>query len=314
MESSIRKIGIVGTGMVGASFAYALMQSGIADEMVLIDANAARAEGEAMDLNHGLPFVRPVKIYKGEYSDLKNCLVTVITAGAAQKPGETRLQLLEKNTGIFNQIIPEVVKNNPDGLIVIATNPVDLLTLHTVKKSGLNPTKIIGSGTTLDTARLRYFLGERYGVDSRSVNAYILGEHGDSEFAWWSGVSIGGVPLEKYVSKNSVGYDKEALNKIFENTRDAAYSIIEKKGATYYAIGLGLLSIVEAIVRDQHTVLPVSTLLSGQQGVSDICVSLPTVIGSEGVEQVLDISLNSDEKEAFIKSAETLKERYSHIL
>ncbi|MDQ3098587.1 MAG: L-lactate dehydrogenase [bacterium] len=307
------KIGVVGAGMVGASFAYSLMQKGLASEMVLIDANHSRAVGEAMDLNHGLAFVKPVKIYAGKYADLAGADVTVITAGAAQKPGETRLQLLEKNAGILSSIIPEVVKANPEGIIVLASNPVDILTYLTHQMSGLPANKIIGSGTTLDTARLRYFLGDRYGVDPRSVHAYILGEHGDSEFAWWSGAMIAGIPLKEFVSALGVGFDQAALDQIFENTKNAAYEIIEKKMATYYAIGLGLLDLVETIVRDQHTVLPVSSMMTGQFGVKDICVSLPTIVGAKGIEKVLDIKLTSDEQALFKKSADTLKERVAEI-
>jgi L-lactate dehydrogenase len=307
------KIGVVGAGMVGASFAYSLLQKGLASEMVLIDANHNRAVGEAMDLNHGQAFVKPMKIYAGQYADLAGAAVTVVTAGAAQKPGETRLQLLEKNAGILGSIIPEVVKANPDGLIVVASNPVDILTYLTHEMSGLSANKIIGSGTTLDTARLRYFLGEHYGVDPRSVQAYILGEHGDSEFAWWSGAMIAGIPLKEFVSASGVGFDQAALDQIFENTKNAAYEIIEKKMATYYAIGLGLLDLVETIVRDQHTVLPVSSMMTGQFGVSDVCVSLPTIVGAKGIEKVLEIQLNADEEAAFKKSAETLKERVAEL-
>ncbi len=307
------KIGVVGAGMVGASFAYSLLQRGLASEMVLIDANHDRAVGEAMDLNHGMTFVKPMKIYAGQYSDLAGAAVTVITAGAAQKPGETRLQLLEKNAGILGMIIPEVVKANPDGIILLASNPVDILTYLALHMSGLPANKVFGSGTTLDTARLRYLLGVRYGVDPRSVQAYILGEHGDSEFAWWSGATIGGISLENYVSATGVGYDKEALSVVFEETKNAAYEIIAKKMATYYAIGLGLLDLVESIVRDQKSILPVSSLVNGQFGVTDVCVSLPTVIGRGGVEKVLDIRLTSEEEGLFNKSAQTLKEKIQEL-
>ncbi len=307
------KIGVVGAGMVGASFAYSLMQRGLASEMVLIDANHDRAVGEAMDLNHGLAFVKPVRIYAGEYKNLAGCAVTVITAGAAQKPGETRLQLLEKNAGILGSIIPEVVKANPDGLIVLASNPVDILTYLSHEMSGLPANKIIGSGTILDTARLRFFLSERYQVDPRSVHAYMLGEHGDSEFPWWSGALIGGIPVKEFVSASGVGFDQAALDEIFNKTKNAAYEIIQKKMATYYAIGLGLLDLVESIVRDQHTVLPVSSMMNGQFGVSDICVSLPTVVGAKGIEKVLDIQLTAQEQELFQKSAQMLKERVAEL-
>jgi L-lactate dehydrogenase len=308
-----RKIGVVGTGMVGASFAYAMMQRSLATEMVLIDANRGRAEAEAMDLNHGLPFVRPIRIWAGDYSDLAGAAVTVVTAGAAQKPGETRLQLLERNADIFRQIIPQIVENNPHGIILIASNPVDIMTYHTLQISGLPPTQVFGSGTILDTARFRYMLGDRYDVDPRSVHAYIVGEHGDSELALWSLANIAGVRLKDFRSAAGVGYDEAALQRIFEQTRDAAYTIIERKGATYYAIGLGLLTIVESILRDQHTVMTVSSLMNGQYGVSDVCTSLPTIVGAAGVEEVLNLSLSPEEEELFRKSAQTLKERYAQI-
>jgi L-lactate dehydrogenase len=306
------KIGLVGTGMVGASFAYAFIQQGHASEMVLIDANHGRAEAEAMDLNHGLPFVRPMRIWAGTYADLAGASVTVITAGAAQQPGETRLQLLERNVAILRDIIPQVVRYNPDGIILIASNPVDLMTYLALQISGFPPAKVIGSGTILDTARFRSMLGEHYAVDPRSVHAYIVGEHGDSEVPLWSLANIGGVPLTQFQSRG-VGYDQAALQSIFERTRDAAYAIIERKGATYYAIGLGLVTIVEAILRDQHTVLTVSSLMTGQYGTTDIAISLPTIVGAQGIEEVLTLPISAEEEEAFRRSVATLQERYATV-
>lgn len=311
-EGGIR-VGVIGTGMVGASFAYALMQRGLVNEMVLIDTNRGRAEAEAMDLNHGLPFVRPMRIWAGDYSDLAGAAITVVTAGAAQQPGETRLQLLERNTAILRSVIPDVVQNNPGGIILLASNPVDLMTHLSVQLSGLPPAKIIGSGTILDTARFRTLLGERYTVDPRSVHAYIIGEHGDSEVPLWSLANIGGVPLRDFRSANGAGYDQAALDQIFERTRDAAYTIIERKGATYYAIGLGLVTIVEAILRNQHTVLTVSSLMTGQYGVQDICTSLPTIVGAQGIETVLQLPLSTEEEAAFAHSATVLRERFKQI-
>lgn len=312
-ELERNKVGVIGTGMVGASFAYALMQRSLANEIVLIDANRGRAEAEAMDLNHGLPFVRPMRIRVGEYADLAGAAITVVTAGAAQKPGETRLQLLERNAGIFRQIIPEIVKSNPDGIILIASNPVDIMTHLSVQISGLPPARVFGSGTILDTARFRYLLGQRYTVDPRSVHAYIIGEHGDSELPVWSLANIAGVRLHDFRSADGVGYDEAALQEIFVQTRDAAYSIIERKGATYYAIGLGLLTIVEAILRDQHTVLTVSSLLNGQYGVNDMCISLPTIVGARGIEEVLTLAISPEEEAAFKRSAATLSARFGQI-
>ena len=313
MPENQNKVGLVGTGMVGASFAYALMQRGLANELVMVDANRGRAEAEAMDLNHGLPFVRPMRISAGDYPDLEGAAVTVVTAGTAQRPGETRLQLLERNAGIFRDIIPQIAQHNPNGIILIATNPVDIMTHLSVQISGLPPHRVFGSGTILDTARFRYLLSEHYAIDSRSVHAYIIGEHGDSELPVWSLANIAGVRLRDFRSAAGKGYDEVALQRIFEQTRDAAYTIIERKGATYYAIGLGLLTIVEAILRDQHTVLTVSSLMTGQYGVADICISLPTIVGADGIEEVLDLALSPDEVERFCHSAQVLKDRLAQL-
>lgn len=303
------KVGLVGTGMVGASFAYALMQRGLANELVLVDANHARAEGEAMDLNHGMPFVRPMRISAGDYAQLEGCEIVVIAAGANQRPGETRLDLLQRNAAIFRSIVPQVVAANPDGLILIATNPVDILTHIAVEIAGLPAGRVIGSGTILDTARFRYLLGDYYRVDPRSVHAYIIGEHGDSELALWSLANIAGVNLRDFVGAGGQGYDQAAMDSIFEQTRTAAYEIIQRKQATYYAIGLGLLTIVEAILRDQHTVLTVSSPMGGQYGVAGISLSLPTIVGRAGIEEVLALTLSADEQAAFQSSAQLLKER-----
>lgn len=307
------KVGLIGAGMVGASFAYALVQRGLANELILIDADQGRAEGEAMDLNHGLPFVRPMRIAAAGYEQLAGCEVVVITAGANQRPGETRLDLLQRNTDVFRNIVPQIVAANPDSIIVIATNPVDILTAVAAEIAQLPAGRIIGSGTILDTARFRYLLGDYYGVDSRSVHAYIIGEHGDTELALWSLANIGGVRLYDFVGANGRGYDRANMEAIFEQTRTAAYEIIRRKKATYYAIGLGLLTIVEAILRDQHTVMTVSSPLHGQYGVSGIALSLPSIIGRQGIEAVLNLPINEAEQEAFRHSALTLKERLAHL-
>jgi L-lactate dehydrogenase len=310
---STNKVGLIGTGMVGASFAYSLMQSGAANEMVLIDADAARAEGEMMDLNHGMPFVRPMRIIAGDYSDLADADVIVICAGVGQRPGQTRLELLQTNAGIFHDIVPKVTAVNQQAIIIVATNPVDILTQIAAQIVGLDRCRVLGSGTSLDTARLRYMLGVHYGVDSRSVHAYVVGEHGDSELALWSLANIGGVRLADFVGANRQGYDQAALDRIFSQTRNAAYEIIQRKKATYYAIGLGLLSIVEAVLRDQHTVMTVSSPLSGQYGVSDIATSMPAIVGRRGVEEVLNLPLSESELAAFQSSAQTLKDRLAEV-
>jgi len=312
-SDTTRKVSVVGMGMVGASFAYSLMQRGLASELVLLDLDHARAEGEAMDLSHGLPFVQNMNIYAGQDADMAGSAVVVLTAGANQKPGETRLDLLAKNAVIFRDIIPRVLEHAPDAVMVVATNPVDLLVQLSAERVGLERGRVIGSGTILDTARLRTLLGAHYAVDPRSVHTYIVGEHGNSELALWSTADIGGVPLEQFVGPNTQGFDRAALEGIFEQVRGAAGAIIERKGSTYYAIGLSLLAVVEAVLRDQHTVLTVSSPLSGQCGVWGMSLSLPSVVGRRGIETVLELPMNEVEKAGFLKSAEVLKRSYATL-
>ncbi len=301
------RVGIVGVGNVGATFAYTLVLSGTVSEIVLIDANAKRVEGEAMDLNHSVPFTRPTRIRSGDYRDLAGVAVTVITAGAAQRPGEGRLDLAKRNAAIFRQIVPQVAEHNPEGVILVATNPVDLLTYEAWKISGLPPSRVFGSGTILDTARFRYLLSEHFRVDPRSVHAFIIGEHGDSEVPVWSLANIAGMQLRDYSAAIGVAYDQAAMDRIFTLTRDAAYEIIERKGATYYAVAAGLLRIVEAILRDQRTVLSVTSLVSDYYGVDDVCLSLPAVISRTGVENILRLELDRTEAHGFRRSAEVLR-------
>jgi L-lactate dehydrogenase len=312
-RKSTNKVGLIGTGMVGTSFAYSLMQRGLANELVLVDVNRARAEGEMMDLNHGLPFVRPMRIIAGEYPDLANAEVVVICAGVSQRLGESRLDLLKKNAGIFHDIVPKVKAVNQDAILVVATNPVDILTYICAQIYGPESGQVIGSGTLLDTARVRYLLGNHYGVDPRSVHAYIIGEHGDSELPLWSLANIAGVRLPEFVGPNGQGYDQAALDSIFDQTRNAAYEIIQRKKATYYAIGLGLLAIVEAVLRDQHTVMTVSSPLRGHYGVTDIAISVPTIVGRKGIEEVLNLPMSKGELSALQLSAQTLKDRLAEI-
>jgi L-lactate dehydrogenase len=301
-----RKVGIVGAGMVGSSFAYALMQRSMATDIVLVDTNRARAEGEAMDLMHGVSFVRPLRITAGDYEDLAGADLVVMTAGANQMLGETRTQLLERNVAVCREVVPEIVKHNPDGLLVMTTNPVDILTFEATRIAGLPAGHVFGSGTILDTARFRALLGDYFDVDPRSVHAYIIGEHGDTELPVWSQANIGGVGLRDYPLPNGKQAEEAALDDIVEQTRKAAYAIIERKKATYYAIGLGLLAIAEAVLRDQRTVLTVSTPLTGQYGVSGVALSLPTVVGTEGASKVLPLELNEKEQEQFQHSGATL--------
>jgi L-lactate dehydrogenase len=302
------RVAIVGAGFVGTTFAYALLQSGLASEIVLIDANHAKAEGEAMDLNHAVPFTQPGHVTAGDYADCAGSAVTVITAGSAQRPGETRLDLTARNTDIFRQIVPKVAENNPNGIILVATNPVDVLTYASIKLSGLPAHRVFGSGTILDTARFRYLLSQHFGVDARSVHAFIIGEHGDSEVPAWSLAHIAGTHIPEFCSRNGYDCNDPRLKEIFQQTRDAAYQIIERKGATYYAIGSGLLRIVEAILRDQNTVLSISSLIEGHYGINDVCLSLPSVVDRGGVERVLNLDLNPEEIEGLQKSANVLRE------
>jgi len=248
-----------------------------------------------------------MKISAGNYSDLSGAKVVVITAGTSQKPGETRLDLLARNAAIFRSIIPQVVQYNPNGIILITTNPVDILTYISLKESNLSPTKVFGSGTILDTSRFRFLLGQFYEVDTRSVHAYIVGEHGDSEIPLWSMANIGGVRLQEFAPLKNKHYDQEEMNKLFVSVRDAAYEIIKRKGATYYAIGLGLLSIVESILGNYRSVLSISTLMTGQYGIQDICLSLPCVVGVHGVEEILTLTMSAEEEQGFRSSAAKLK-------
>ena len=307
------RVAIVGTGNVGATFAYALLLSGLAAEIVLIDVNRARAEGEAMDLNHALPFTHPTRVWAGDYSDCAGAVVTVLTAGAAQNPGETRLDLVKKNAAIWSQIVPQAVKPNPGGILLIATNPVDVLTYAAWKLSGLPSERVIGSGTILDTARFRYLLSQHFRVDARSVHAYIIGEHGDSEVPVWSSANIAGMRLAQFSQSQRMLHDPKAMEEIFLQTRDAAYRIIERKGATYYAVAAGLMRITQAILRNQRTVLSVSSLVRDYHGLNDVCFSLPTVIDRGGVEQVIRLELDSGEIEKLRHSAQILRKTIASL-
>jgi L-lactate dehydrogenase len=299
--------------MVGASFAFSLMQSGLANELVMIDTDAARAEGEAMDLNHGLPFVGPMKIRAGGYELLAGCDLVVITAGANQRPGQTRLELVRTNATVIRDIVPRVVAANPSGVILVATNPVDILTQIAADIAGLPPGHVFGSGTILDTARFRFLLGECFGVNPQSIHAYIVAEHGDSALAVWSLANIAGVPLADVAGPDGKTVDRQFLEQIFVRTRDAAYEIIERKKSTYYAIGLGLRAIVEAVLRDHRTVLTVCTPMRGAFGVEGISLSLPTLVGHGGAEEVLEIPMSEDEIAAFRRSGEILRAQFQTV-
>jgi L-lactate dehydrogenase len=302
------RVAIIGAGNVGATCAYTLLLRRLAAEIVLVDVNEDKAKGEAMDLNHAVPFAAPTHIWAGDYADCAGAAITIITAGAAQiKPGQTRLDLIQTNAKIFREIVPEVIRYNPDGILLIASNPVDAMTYTAWKLSGLPSNRVIGSGTILDTARFRYLLSQFYGVDSRSVHAFIIGEHGDSEVPVWSLANIAGMRLPDFCAVRGLAYDQTAMDNIYTQTRDAAYSVVKLKGATYYAIGAGLADIVEAILRDQSTVLTVSSVVHDFCGINGICMSFPTTLDQRGVEWVLPMTLNSNETEAVCHSAQVLK-------
>ena len=301
------RVAIVGTGNVGATFAYSLLLSRLSSEIVLIDANRARAEGEAMDLNHAIPFAHPTRIWAGDYEDCAGAALTVVAAGTAQRPGETRLDMILRNGEIWKQIIPQIVQHNPGGLLLIATNPVDALTYAALKLSGLPTGRVIGSGTVLDTARFRYLLSQHFQVDARSVHAFIIGEHGDSEVPVWSLANIAGMELEDFCRSQGLALTAADRQNIYEQTRDAAYRIIERKGATYYAVAAGLIAITAALLRDQNTVFSVSTLIEDYYGIQDVCLSLPAILNSSGIRNVLRLDLSADEQEKLKKSAAILQ-------
>lgn len=304
---NVRKCAMIGCGFVGASAAFSLVESGLFSELVLIDANHDKAEGEAMDLNHGMPFVRPMDIYAGGYDDLPDCGLIIITAGANQRPNETRMDLVNKNVGIFKSIIPEIKKRQCEGILLIVSNPVDILTYVALKLSGLPASRVIGSGTVLDTARLKFLLGQHLDVDSRSVHAFIIGEHGDSELAVWSSANVSGIELNHFCELCGHFNHMESMRSLYEGVRDSAYEIIRKKGATYYGIAMAVRRIAECIVRNEHSILPVSSLIEGHYGLSGVCMGVPTIVGSAGVEKVLDIPLSAEEQEQLLDSADALK-------
>lgn len=303
-----RKVAIIGCGFVGAASGFALMESGLFSEMVLLDANKDKAEGEAYDIAHGIPFGRPMKIYAGDYDDIADAAIIIVTAGANQKPDETRLDLVHKNVEIFKSIIPEIAKRNYQGILLIVANPVDILTYTAQKLSGFPENRVIGSGTVLDTARLKYALGEHLGVDSRSVHAFIVGEHGDSEIAAFSSANISGIPLDDFCEMRGHYDHSGSTAKIAENVKNSAYEIISKKGATYYGIAMSVKKICEAIIRDEKSILPISTMMHGEFGIEDVVLSMPAIIGRDGYETKVPIVLDQDEVTRLHESANTLRQ------
>ncbi len=313
VEMNSRKAAIVGCGFVGSASAFALMESGLFSELVLIDADRNRAEGEALDISHGLPFSKPMQIYAGGYEDISDAAVVIVTAGAGQKPGETRLDLVKKNVAIFKFIIPQIAKVNQSGILLVVANPVDILTYVAKQLSGFPANRVFGSGTVLDTARLKYLLGEHLGVDSRSIHAFIIGEHGDSEIAAWSSANVSGVPLHKFCEMRGHFDHENATKEIAEGVKNSAYEIIEKKRATYYGIAMSVKRICEAIVRDEKSILSVSSIQDTDE-ISGVALSMPAIVGKNGVEDLVPIELDADEKAALKQSADTLKAVLNDVL
>ena len=302
----LTKIAIIGTGRVGASSAYALQLRGLASEIVLINANRQRAEGEAMDINHGSPFTKPVRIWAGDYRDCRDADIVILAAGTSQRPGDSRLDLLKNNSTILQRTLAPALKYMEDTILLVAANPVDVLTYLAWRMTGLPSNQIIGSGTILDTARFRFLLGQHFQIEPHSLHAYIIGEHGDSQVPVWSLANIDGVRLEEYARLNGQSLDGACRVKIAENTRRAAYEIIKRKGATYYAIAAGLVRIVEAIVRDENSVLTVSGVVGGIHGLKDLAISLPCVINRQGIARTLELPLSGDEDRGLQRSAQII--------
>ncbi|WP_462412220.1 L-lactate dehydrogenase [Neobacillus sp. Marseille-QA0830] len=312
MQDRVNRVALIGTGFVGSSYSFAMLNQGITEELVLIDLNKDKAEGDAMDLNHGLPFAPShTKIWYGSYKDCGDADIVVITAGANQKPGETRLDLVEKNTKIFKNIVDEILASGFQGIFLVATNPVDILTYAVQKFSGFPKERVIGSGTILDTARFRFLLGDYFNVDTRNVHAYIIGEHGDTELPVWSHADIAGSSIEKWMEIH--GNSQADLNPIFENVRDAAYHIIERKGATYYGIAMGLVRLTKAILQNENSVLTVSAYLDGEYGQNDIYIGVPAIVNRNGIREIVQLELNETEKQKFEHSVNVLKKTMESV-
>ncbi|MCM3586334.1 L-lactate dehydrogenase [Mesobacillus maritimus] len=308
MKNRVNRVVLIGTGFVGSSYAFAMLNQGVAEEFVMIDLNKEKSEGDAMDLNHGMPFApAPTKIWFGGYNECKHADIVVICAGANQKPGETRLDLVEKNTKIFKGIVHDVMESGFDGIFIVATNPVDILTYAVWKYSGLPKERVIGSGTILDTARLRFLLGDYFQIDTRNVHAYIIGEHGDTELPVWSHADIGGKPVNTIINEQEE-YMQADLDQIFINVRDAAYHIIERKGATYYGIAMGLVRLTKAILQNENSILTVSAYIDGEYNQEDLYIGVPAIVNRSGIREVVELTLSDDEMSKFRHSAEVLRE------
>ncbi len=313
VKVDVRKVAVIGCGFVGSSIAFTLMQSGLFSEMVLIDADGERAEGEALDISHGTPFARPMKIYAGDYRDITDAAIVIITAGANQKPEESRLDLVNKNTKIMRSVVTQIMGHGCEGILLVVSNPVDILTYEALKISGLPKNRVIGSGTVLDSGRLKSELGEHLGVDSRSIHAFIIGEHGDSEIAVFSSANVSGVPLNDVCEMRGFYRHEAAMREIAQTVKNSAYEIIEKKKATYYGIAMAVRRICEAVVRDEKSILPVSVWLEDIYGLEDVVLSMPAIIGAGGVEGQVPISLSQEEQERLMESAQVLKDTIQKV-
>jgi L-lactate dehydrogenase len=305
---NLQKAVMIGCGFVGSASVFALMQSGLFSEIAMIDADMEKAEGEAMDISHGIPFARHMRIYAGTYDDVKDAGIVIITAGANQKPGETRLDLVHKNVGIFKSIIPQITSRNFEGILLVVANPVDILTRVAQKLSGLPENRVIGSGTVLDTGRLKYRLSDHLQVDSKSIHAFIIGEHGDSEIVAWSSANVSGVPLSNFCEMRGHYEHREAENEIAEKVKNSAYDIIQRKRATYFGVAMAVKRICEVIVRNEEAILPVSTAMHGEHGIDDVVLSMPCVVGRNGIETQIPIVLSEEETAKLQESAKVLKE------
>lgn len=300
------KVAIIGSGFVGASTAFAMALNGLVAEMVLIDVNKEKAFGEAMDINHGLSFLSPMSVYSGDYSDCKDCDIIIITAGVNRKPGETRLDLAKKNVSILKDITNNIMKYYNHGVILMVSNPVDVLTYMFQKWSGLPVGRVVGSGTVLDSSRFRYLLSEKFGVDVRNIHGYIIGEHGDSQIPIWSAANIAGMKLDDYCQAHNVPFGKDERSVIADEVKKAGATIIKNKGATYYAIAITVNRIVEALLKDQNSIMTVGSVINGLYGINDVALSLPSIVNSNGIDRILEINLHEDEIKALQQSAEQI--------
>ncbi|MDR3598754.1 L-lactate dehydrogenase [Clostridium sp.] len=315
MIQTKRKISVIGAGFVGATTAYALMNSGVATEICIFDINMDKAMGEVMDLVHGTSFVKPVSIYAGNIDETKDSDIIIITAGAAQKEGETRLDLIEKNYKIFKGFVPEIAAKSPNAILLVVSNPCDVLAYITYKLSGFPRERVIASGTVLDTSRLKYVIGKYFNVNNNNIHAYVLGEHGDSEIVSWSTASIAGGSLDEYAKKFDLEWDDQVKEVIENDVKNAAYEIISRKKATYFAVALAVNRIVEAILRDENTILTVSCLMQGEYGIDDVYLAVPAIINNTGVVRIVNPEINDGEElRRLQESASVLKDHIQKVI